>query len=111
MDRDLLKFFTYFTTIDRIRSCVKNRTRRVLLGRRYPYGSSEYTMVGKLYISEHNAYLVLSSWHITGFNKLIKPYVHCTKLFTYYRTDMDDELNVIYHITGIRNTDYVSDFE
>lgn len=111
MPRDLLRFFTYFTTIDRIKSCIKDKTRKVLLGRRYPCINNEYTVVGKLYISEHNAYVVLSSWHISGFKKLIEPYVYCTKILTYPRADMDDELNTVYHITGIRNTDYISDFK
>lgn len=111
MTKGLLKFFTYFTSIDRIRSCVKDRTRRVLLHRLNPDNTNDFIIVGKLYISEHNAYIVLSSWHIKGFNKLIKPYVHCTKLLTYQRRDMDDELNIIYHIIGIKSIDYVSDFK
>lgn len=111
MDKGLLRFFTYFTSIERIRHCVKDRTRRVLLGRQNPDNTNEFIVVGKLYISEHNAYMVLSSWHISGFKEYIEPYVYCTKLFAYPRADMDDELNIVYHITGIRNTDYVSDFE
>lgn len=110
MTKDLLKFLTYFTDIDRIRICIRDRTRRTILSRRYPSNANEISLVGKLYISDHNAYIVLSSWHIPGFEKLIKPYVSCTKVLTYLRTDMDDEITTIYHITGIRNTNYVSDF-
>ena len=36
MNKGLLKFFTYFTDIDRIRRCVRNRTHRTILSRRYP---------------------------------------------------------------------------
>ena len=109
MNKDLLKFLTYFTDIDRIRICIRDRTHRTILSRRYPSNANEISLVGKLYISEHNAYIVLSSWHILGFKKLIEPYVYCTKVLTYPRTDMDDEVTTIYHITGIRNTNYVSD--
>lgn len=111
MNKELLKFFTYFTDIDRIRTCIKDRTRRIILSRRYPSNANEISLVGKLYISERNAYIVLSSWHVSGFKKLIEPYVYCTKVLTYLRADMDDEITTIYHITSIRNTDYVSDFK
>lgn len=111
MNKGLLKFFTYFTDIDRIRRCVRDRTHRTILSRRYPSDSDELSLLGKLYISEHNAYIVLSSWHVAGFNKLIKPYVHCTKLLTYNRADMEDEVTTIYHITGIKSIDYVYDFK
>lgn len=108
MNKELLKFFTYFTDISRIRTCIRDRTRRIILNRRYPSNSNEISLVGKLYISEGNAYIVLSPWHVLGFEKLIKPYVSCTKVLT---TDMDDEVTTIYHITGMRNKDYVSDFK
>lgn len=110
MTKGLLKFFTYFTTVDRIKHCVKDRTRGVLLGIR-KRSTNDFTVVGRLYISEHNAYMILSSWHIWGFKKYIESYVYCTKLLTYPRADMDDELNIIYHITGIKSIDYVSDFK
>ena len=110
MNKELLKFFTYFTCIERLRSCVKDKTRRTLLGIRYPWNANDYTVVGNLYISEHNAYIVLSSWHVKNFESLVKPYVYCTKLLTYPRAGMEDEINTIYHITGVRNKDYVSDF-
>lgn len=109
MNKELLRFFTYFTSIDRIRICIKDKTRRTILSRRYPSNANEITLVGKLYISERNAYIVLSSWHVLGFEKLIKPYVSCTKVLTYLRMGMDDEITTIYHITGIRDTNYVSD--
>ena len=111
MTKELLKFLTYFTSTNRIRICIRDKTRSALLNRRNPDNINEFIMVGKLYISEHNAYMVLSSWHIAGFKKCIEPYVYCTKIFTYPRADMGGELDTIYHITGIRNTDYVSDFE
>lgn len=110
MTKELLKFFTYFTCIERLRICVKDKTRRILLARCYPCNTNEYTVVGKLCVSEHNAYIVLSSWHVKGFERLVKPYVNCIKLLTYPQIDMENELNIIYHITGIRNKDYASDF-
>jgi hypothetical protein len=111
MTKGLLKFFTYFTSIDRIKHCVKGRTRGALLHRLNPDNTNDFIVVGRLYVSEHNAYIVLSPWHIKGFNKLIKPYVHCTKLLTYQRRGTDDAFNIIYHITGIKSIDYVYDFK
>lgn len=110
MTKGLLKFFTYFTTVDRIKHCVKDRTRGVLLGIQKP-NTNDFTVVGRLYISEHNAYMILSPWHIRGFKEYIEPYVYCTKLLAYPRAVMDDELNTIYHITGIKSTEYVYDFK
>lgn len=111
MTKDLLKFLTYFTCKERLRTCVKDRTRGVLLGIQYPYNANEYTVVGRLYISKRNAYIVLSSWHVKNFERFVKPYVDCTKLLTYPRAGMEDEINIIYHITGVRNKDYASDFK
>ena len=108
MNKDLLKFLTYFTSTDRIRYCIENRTRRAVLA--YPSNAiSNFTRVGKLCISEHNAYIIVFPWHVNGFESLVKPYVSCTRLLTYQQTDMEGDITTIYHITGIRNTNYVSD--
>lgn len=110
MNKELLKFFTYFTSTDRIRKCIKDRTRRVPLA--YPHTrSNNFTMVGKLSISEHNAYIIVFPWHVKGFESLVKPYVSCTRLLTYQQTDMEGDITTIYHITGIRDKKYVSDFK
>ena len=111
MNKDLLKFFLCFTKPVRLNKALKDKTLRVLLGRRYLDNPNDFTVVGKLYISENNAYMVLSSWHLAGFHKLVEPYVSCTKLLTYQRADMDDEIITVYHITGIKSIDYVYDFK
>lgn len=109
MSKDVLKFLTYFTSIDRIRRCIEDKTRRVLLIK--TISDNNDIIAGRLYISEHNAYIVLFSWHVKGFENLIKPYVSCTRLLTCPHADMGDEIMTIYHITGIRNKDYVSDLK
>lgn len=109
MNKELLKFFTYFTSIARLRKCIKDRTRRVTLG--FPSTSNNnFTVVGKLCISEHNAYMVLYPWHVKAFESLVKPYVSCTRLLTYPQADIGGDIITIYHITGMRDKDYVSDF-
>ena len=108
MNKGLLRFFTHFTSIERIKHCIKDRTCGVLLGTR-KHSTNDFIVVGRLYVSEHNAYMVLSSWHTWGFKKYIEPYVYCTKLFAYPRADMHDELNIVYHITGIKDSSYVSE--
>ena len=109
MNKELLKFFTYFTDIDRIRRCIKDKTRRILL--QQTTSDDNLIVAGRLYISEHSAYIVLFPWHVRGFENLIKPYVSCTRLFTCPKADMGGEIMTIYHITGIRNKDYVSDLK
>lgn len=110
MNKELLKFLTYFTSTHRIRHCIENKTRRAVLA--YPSNAiSNFTRVGKLCISEHNAYIIVFPWHVEGFESLVKPYVSYTRLLTYPQADIGGDIITIYHITGMRNKDYVSDFK
>ena len=109
MSKGVLKFLTYFTNSNRLRYCIKNKSHGILLDRRYPSNSTNYHLVGRLYLSEHNAYIVVSPWHQGNFDKLIKPYAFCTKVLA-YQVNVEG-ITCIYHITGIRNKDYVSDFK
>lgn len=55
--------------------------------------------------------MILYPWHVKAFESLVKPYVSCTRLLTYLQADIGGDIITIYHITGMRNKDYVSDFK
>ena len=107
MDKEVLKFLTYFTRLSRINTCIKDKTVRALLCRRIPKYSKETSAVGRMYISEREIYIVMYSWHKDAFDRFVKPYIECTKLLTIL--DAYDETVYFYKITGIKDYNYVSE--